>query len=101
MARISYLTRREGRYYVQARLARHVAAMAGRSLYRASRKTADYRQARRRLVECMSWVTRMNDTIDYVSLFQTNAEQLRTYLADSWPISQERLVARQQYEELL
>lgn len=49
----------------------------------------------------MSWVTRMNDTIDYVSLFQTNAEQLRAYLADSWPISQERLVARQQYEELL
>lgn len=101
MARISYLTRREGRYYLQARLARHVAAMAGRSIYRASLRTADYRQARQRLVECMNWVTRMNDTFDYVSLFQINAVQLRTYLADGWPISEGRLVARQQYEELL
>jgi integrase len=101
MGRISYLTRRDGRYYVQARLARHVATMAGRKLYRATLRTADYRQARQRLVECMSWVTRMNDTIDYVSLFQMNAVQLRTYLADSWPISEERLLARQQYEELL
>jgi hypothetical protein len=75
--------------------------MAGRKLYRATLRTANYRQARQRLVECMSWVTRMNDTIDYVSLFQMNAVQLRTYLADSWPISEERLLARQQYEELL
>jgi hypothetical protein len=101
MARTSYLMRREGRYYVQARLARHVAAIAGRTLYRASLRTADYRQARQRLVECMTWVHRMNDTVDYVSLFEKNAVQLRQYLADAWPISEERLVARRNYEELL
>jgi hypothetical protein len=101
MARTSYLMRREGRYYVQARLARHVATIAGRALYRASLRTADYRQARQRLVECMTWVHRMNDTVDFVSLFQKNALQLRHYLADAWPISEERLVARRNYEELL
>ncbi len=83
MARISYLMRREGRYYVQARLAPHVAAFAGRSLYRASLRTADYRRARQRLVECMTWVVRMNDTIDYVSLFQKNVVQLSARQLDS------------------
>ena len=101
MARTSYLMRREGRYYVQARLARHVAMVAGRKLYRASLRTADYRQARHRLVECMTWIHRMNDTIDYVSLFEKNALQLRQYLADAWPVSAERLVGRRNYEELL
>ena len=101
MARTSYLMRREGRYYVQARLARHVATIAGRVLYRASLRTADYRQARQRLVECMTSVHRMNDTVDFVSLFQKNAQQLRQYLGDAWPISEERLVARRNYEELL
>lgn len=101
MARTSYLTRRDGRYYVQARFSRHVAAFLGRHLYRASLRTADYRQARKRLAECMAWVHRMNESIDYVSLFQKNAVELRAYLRDAWPVSEERLVARRNYEELL
>jgi hypothetical protein len=60
MARTACLTRREGRYYVQARLVPHVAEAAGRTLYRASLRTADYRQARQRLIECMTCVHRMN-----------------------------------------
>jgi hypothetical protein len=101
MPRTSYLMRREGRYYLQARLTRHVADMAGRALYRASLRTADYRQARQRLVECMAWVHSMNDTVDYVSLFQKNAIHLRQYLSDAWPLPEQRLVARRNYEELL
>ena len=49
----------------------------------------------------MTWVTRMNDTIDYVSLFQKNTGQLQVYLSDAWPIAEERFVARRNYEELL
>jgi integrase len=101
MARMSYLMRREGRYYVQARLSPHVAAVIGRPLYRASLRTADYRQARARLLECMTWVLRMNDSIDHVSLLEKNAIQLRHYLEDDWPISEERFIARRNYEELL
>lgn len=49
----------------------------------------------------MSWLARMNETSDYVSLVEQNAMNLRSYLRDSWPISMSRLVARQQYEEML
>lgn len=101
MARTSYLTRRDGRYYVQARFSRSVATFLSRHLYRASLRTSDYRQARKRVAECMAWVHRMNESVDYVSLFEKNAAELRTYLRDAWPISEERLVARQNYEELL
>jgi integrase len=101
MALPSYLSRREGRYYIQVRFSRPVAAIVGKNLYRASLRTADYRQARLRLSECIGWVHRMNESTDYVSLFEKNAIQLRLYLADRWPITDERLEARQHYEELL
>jgi integrase len=101
MALPSYLSRREGRYYLQVRLARPLASLAGMPLYRASLRTADYRQARLRLGECMGWLNRMNESIDYVSLFEKNTVQLRTYLADVFPFPEERLVARRNYEELL
>jgi len=101
MALPSYLFRREGRYYLQARLSRPLAELTGRSLYRASLRTADYRQARLRLAECMGWFHRMNESVDYVGLFAKNVAELRRYLADAFPISEERLVARRNYEELL
>lgn len=43
----------------------------------------------------------MNDTTDYPALFRTNVLQLSTYLQDAWPISDDRLFARKNYEELL
>jgi integrase len=101
MALPSYLSRREGRYYLQVRLAPQMAHMFGRQLFRASLRTADYRQARRRLSECMGWFHRMNDSTDFVALFQRNVVELQRYLQDSWPISDERLFARKSYEELL
>jgi hypothetical protein len=101
VARTSYLTRRDGRHYVQARFSRSVATFLSRHLYRASLRTSDYRQARKRVAECMAWVHRMNESVDYVSLFERNAAELRTYLRDAWPISEERLIARQNYEDLL
>lgn len=101
MALPSYLSRREGRYYLQVRLARPVASIMGRPLYRASLRTTEYRQARLRLAECMGWLHRMNESVDYVTMFQKNAAELQRYLTDQWPIAEERLVARQRYEELL
>jgi integrase len=43
----------------------------------------------------------MNESVDYVSLFEKNVVELRTYLSDAFPFPEERLVARQNYEELL
>lgn len=48
MARVSYLPRREGRYYLQVRCSHVVAGLLSQPLFRTSLKTADYRQARQR-----------------------------------------------------
>lgn len=101
MALASYLSRREGRYYLQVRLAPQLASIVGRQLYRASLRTADYRQARMRLTECMGWVHRMNESTDFVTLLQKNVVELQRYLQDAWPVTDERLFARKNYEELL
>ncbi len=101
MACASYLQRREGRYSIQIRFSTAVAGLIGRPLYRASLKTTCYREAKLRLVEVLAWFHRMNDSIDYPSLFAKNVRTLEGYLKDEWPISSERLIARQRYEELL
>jgi integrase len=101
MARVSYLTRREGRYYLQVRCSHVLAAALDRSLFRTSLRTADYRQARRRVAECMGWIYGMNDSIDYSALFEKNVRQLRTYLAERVPLDEDRLFARRSYEEML
>lgn len=101
MARTSYLARRDGRYFMQARFAVQCAPLVGKPLYRAALGTSDYRVARSRLIECLGWFDRMNDSTDYPSLIEKNVTQLRAYLRDAWPISDERLFARRNYEELL
>lgn len=101
MALPSYMSRRDGRYYMQVRLPQPMVSLSGLRLYRASLRTSDYLQARIRLAECLGWLHRMNDSVDYVDLFQKNVRQLRLYLADPIRISEDRLVARRNFEELL
>lgn len=101
MARVSYLTRRDGRYSIQIRFPVSLARHIGHPLYRASLRTSDYRTAKARLNECLAWFQHMNDVIDYPHLFALNVRELRMYLADQWPIGEDRLFARKQYEELL
>jgi hypothetical protein len=43
----------------------------------------------------------MNDSIDFAALFEKNAWQLQTYLADQLPLNEDRVFARRSYEELL
>lgn len=101
MARVSYLTRREGRYYLQVRCSNVLAGALNRPLFRTSLRTADYRQARRRVAACMGWICGMNDSIDYATLFEKNVRQLQTYLAERPPFDEDRLFARRSYEEML
>ncbi|MGX9391953.1 DUF6538 domain-containing protein [Nitrobacteraceae bacterium UC4446_H13] len=77
-ARVSYLARREGRYYLQVRCSQVVAGLLNQPLFRTSLRTADYRQARRRVAECLGWVYGMNDSIDFAALFAKNIRQLQT-----------------------
>lgn len=101
MARVSYLARREGRYYLQVRCSHVVATLLNQPLFRTSLRTADYRQARRRVAECLGWIYGMNDSVDFAALFEKNARQLQTYLADRLPLTEDRVFARRSYEELL
>ncbi|MFK4823578.1 DUF6538 domain-containing protein [Paenochrobactrum sp. BZR 588] len=101
MARPSYLTRRDGRYSIQLRLPKLLASLTGTCLYRKSLQTSDYKIARLRLSESMLWILRMTDALDYPSLFSKNIIELRNYLKDQPPLSDERLFARKNYEELL
>jgi hypothetical protein len=43
----------------------------------------------------------MNDSVDYVSLSEKNIVERRAYLSDAVPLTEERLVARRNYEEPL
>jgi hypothetical protein len=65
MARPSYLSRREGgRYYLQIRLGKVAKARYGRDFLRASLRTADYAEARKRLANAMTWIREMVDAPD-------------------------------------
>lgn len=101
MARTSYLARRHGRYFIQVRFSVRVAPLVGQPLYRASLRTSEYRVARVRLNECLSWLLPMNDAPDYMHLFQLNVRDLARCVCEPEPLSEDRLVARQRYEELL
>ena len=101
MAHVSYLARREGRYYLQVRCGRTMAGLLNQPLLRTSLRTSDYRQARRRIAECLGWIYGMNDSVDFAALFAKNVRQLQSYLGDHLPVSDERLFARRNYEELL
>lgn len=101
MARPSYLIRRDGRYSIQIRLPKLLASLTGTCLYRKSLQTSDYTIARLRLSESMLWILRMIDAPDYASLFSKNIIELRNYLNEQPPFSDEKLFARKNYEELL
>ena len=65
MARAPYLTRREGgRYYLQIRLGKPAKALYGRDFLRASLRTSDYAEARRRLVDNLGWALELVDAPD-------------------------------------
>ena len=101
MARASYLARRDGRYYIQIRCSAAFSRLAGRTMLRSSLRTADYRRARRRLAHCLGWILAMNDSPDYPALFRHNVHQLKSYLADTGSVDEDRLFARKSFEELL
>lgn len=101
MARASYLARRDGRYFIQVRFSVRVAPLMGKTLYRAALRTSDFRIARTRLNDCLSWLLPMNDVPDYMHLFQLNVRDLAERVREASPFPEHRLYARQQYEELL
>jgi hypothetical protein len=61
MARINFLNRREGRYYVQVKLPSSKGPGAATTVFRSALGTASFHTAHRRLALCLPWVFDVKD----------------------------------------
>jgi hypothetical protein len=92
VARPSYLSRRpDGRYYIQLRLGKTAAAIYGRPLFRASLRTSNFQEARRRLVENLEWVMEIVQAPDLEALGEILRHRLGVYVVDGAPGTERRL----------
>jgi hypothetical protein len=93
MARPSYLGRREGgRYFMQIRLGKRSAALYGGPILRASLRTADFAEARRRLVDGLDWAHHLVAAPDLETVGSVLHDRLTTYVGRS-PAASERMLA--------
>lgn len=99
MARPSYLGRRpDGRYCIQIRLGKRAAAIYGRPLLRVSLRTADFLEARRRLVDNLGWVVEVVQAADLEALGDILHHRLGVYVVDGAPGNERRLAERLAFE---
>ena len=101
MARSPYLTRRDGRYYLQIRVGSKAAPLVGISVIRMALGTCEHRTARRRLMRCLPWVLDVVDSVDFSDLFLKSMRRLDEYAASEAAADADVLHARRRFEELL
>lgn len=93
MARPSYLGRREGgRYFMQIRLGKPSAALYGSPILRASLRTADFAEARRRLMDGLGWAQELVAAPDLETLGGVLHGRLQSYVGRP-PAASERVLA--------
>ena len=93
MARPSYLGRREGgRYFMQIRLGKPAASLYGGPILRASLRTADFAEARKRLVDGLSWAHHLVEAPDLETVGSVLHDRLTTYIGRP-PVASERMLA--------
>jgi hypothetical protein len=93
MARPSYLGRREGgRYFMQIRLGKPAASLYGGPILRASLRTADFAEARRRLMDGLGWAQHLVAAPDLETIGSVLHDRLTTYVGRP-PAASERMLA--------
>ena len=93
MARPSYLGRREGgRYFMQIRLGKPAASLYGGPILRASLRTADFAEARRRLMDGLGWAQHLVAAPDLETVGSVLHDRLTTYIGRP-PAASERVLA--------
>jgi hypothetical protein len=93
MARPSYLGRREGgRYFMQIRLGKPSAVIYGSPVLRASLSTADFAEARRRLMDGLSWAQDLVAAPDLETVGSVLHDRLKSYVGRP-PVPSERILA--------
>ncbi len=99
MARPSYLSRRDGgRYFLQIRVGNQHAELYGRKILRASLRTGDFSEARRRLVDNLGWVQELVAAPDLEIIGTVIARRLTGYTAAGAPQTERALAERVAYE---
>jgi integrase len=99
MARPSYLSRRDGgRYYLQLRLPPNAFALYGRAILRASLRTSDFNEARRRLVDNLGWVQELVAAPDLKAIGAVIHQRLQRYTAAGAPQCERALAERVAFE---
>ena len=95
MARPGYLCRRDGgRYYLQLRLTKTASALYGRRILRASLRTADFNEARRRLIDNLGWAQELVAAPDLEAAGSIIHRRLTAYTAVGAPQSERALAER-------
>jgi hypothetical protein len=99
VARPSYLGRRgDGRYFLQIRLGKQAAKLFGVPLLRASLRTGDFAEARRRLVDNLGWVQELIEAPDLESLGIVVEARLAFYVGRDVPTDERQLAERCAFE---
>jgi hypothetical protein len=95
MARPGYLSRRDGgRYFLQIRVGNQHAALYGRNILRASLRTGDFAEARRRLVDNLAWVQELVAAPDLDAIGGVIDRRLQGYTAAGVPQTERGLAER-------
>jgi hypothetical protein len=99
MARPSYLSRRDGgRYYLQLRLPKSAFALYGRTNMRASLRTGEFGEARRRLMDNLAWARELIEAPDLEALGAVIHGRLQSYTAAGTPDNERALAERVGFE---
>ena len=102
MARPSYLARRTGgRYFLQIRLGKRAAELFQLPLLRVSLRTADFAEARRRLVDNLGWVLELIEAPDLEAMGTVLDARLRSYVGRGSPLDERQLAERCAFENEL
>ena len=99
MARPSYLGRREGgRYFMQIRLGKPAASLYGGPILRASLRTADFAEARRRLMDSLAWAHDLVAAPDLETVGSILHARLKSYVGRPPSASERALAERCAFE---
>jgi hypothetical protein len=94
VARISFLHRRDGRYYLQVRLPVRDGETLRTRVFRSALGTSAFVAARRRLSLCMSWIVALKDHPELSQRGVLLLRQMRAHLRRGAPVGADLLAAR-------
>jgi len=98
LARISFLHRRDGRYYLQARMPVTTGGISGSRVFRSALGTSVFAVARRRISLCVAWILDIKDHPELIKRGALLLRQIRHHLDCGFPLDADVLAARLAFE---